>query len=114
MERTYDEQSLEACYSEKLPPERLPLGVVCYNDYHASVVNKLLQKLGYIVKQDFVVLALGDLLEPADGGYCTLEIEQLAEKSVDMLYRRIVNLQDEPYRCVEPVFVIDRKKTKRK
>ncbi len=110
----YDEQSLEEHYIGKLPPERLPLGVVCYNDYHASVVNKLLQKQGYRAKQDFVVLSLGDLLEPADGGYCTLEIEQLAEKGVDMLYRRMVNLQDEPCCRVEPVFVIDRKKSKRK
>jgi len=109
----YNCPQLEVRYSEPTPEEHLPLGIVCYNDYHASVVNRVLEKHKYRSKQDFVIISLGDLLEPADGGYCTLEIPELAEKSVDMLYRRMVNSQDEACCYVEPVFVVDRKKTKK-
>ncbi|MBE6379850.1 MAG: GntR family transcriptional regulator [Lentisphaerae bacterium] len=104
---------LESFY-RPLPEDCRPLGVVCYNDYHAYTVEKQFIASGYRSKKDYVILTLGELLEPRESGYCTLEIEQLVEQGVEMLYRRMKKLQREPVCQVEPVFVLDRKKYKGK
>jgi len=103
---------LAAHYQQPLPEDAKPLGVVCYNDYHAYIVEKQLVAAGWHSKKDYVILTLGDLLEPRESGYCTLEIEQLVNQGVEMLYRRMKKFQREPVCQVEPVFVLNRKKYK--